>query len=747
MPPFHHHINTETSDCSKHHHSHHSFPITTTKEIEASTTFINTTITLLSQQCLRRYCHPSYAGRHHNHEPAEGLVLLERYPANTCYVWLAALLLTMVAPGGGDQPTTAHYYTQPAVKVEHPHARLTTAVDVESGLSSRVPKHVIPQPHITRASFRWTVLRLLVRSLALPPVLLAMLWTLLDHFGAFRLLPPSFLEQFRQYPVALLAPVSCAALFSSAVSVSVSVGVSPELIKVHGYPVEVHEVITDDGFIIEIHRIPHGRRHPTATHSHTYRSHIPHALYRPSLHVSQGYLNAGRAQSHLSNHVDEGVTRVTNGSHDAYRWSRSRDPKVVLLFPGVFSSSADFVLNEPDQALGFILADGGYDVWLGNYRGNFYARRHTHLTTSDPEFWDHTWNELARYDLPAMLRHVRAVSGAQRVSYIGFSLGTSVFFAMFSYHPEISSWVPAKPPNTSSSSLKHSSLINFSFTPRISAPFAALLPKVRSMVALAPVAYIYHMPVPLGLISPFAGLIERVLERADLLELFPLMPERSAPLKAALCGPTSLTQPLCILNIHFQNGFNQVYLDKEYLPVLLAHYPAGAGYKVFMHLLQLHASRKFRAYDYGPERNYREYGQTSPPDFSLAKVQVPVALFWSENDALASPLVRFGKVSVGAGGVSDYCLTLTLKKPYKVTLTASLPPYLPSLRIFGANINQPTFLSFSPSQDVAQTASELPQVALNRRINLDYNHLDFMWAEDAGERVYRPALAFLDAFY
>ncbi|XP_045132235.1 lipase 3-like [Portunus trituberculatus] len=447
------------------------------------------------------------------------------------YTWLAALLLTVVAPGGGDQPTTAHHYGQPAVKVEHPHARLTT----------------------------------------------------------------------------------------------------PELVKVHGYPVEVHEVITDDGFIIEIHRIPHGRRHPTVTHSHVYRSHEPHTLYRPS----QGYFNAGRATSPLSNYVDDGGPRVTNGSRGGYQW-RSRDPKVVLLFPGVFSSSADFVLNEPDQALGFILADGGYDVWLGNYRGNFYARRHKHLTTSDPEFWDHTWNELARYDLPAMLRHVRAVSGAQRVSYIGFSLGTSVFFAMFSYHPEISSWV-------------------------------------RSMVALAPVAYIYHMPVPLGLISPFAGFIERVLERADLLELFPLVPERDAPLNAVLCGPNSLTQPLCILNIHFQNGFNQVYLDQEYLPVLLAHYSV--------------CLYKFRAYNYGPERNYREYGQASPPDFSLAKVQVPVALFWSENDALASPL------------------------------------------------------------DVAQTASELPQVALNRRINLDYNHLDFMWAEDAGERVYRPALAFLDAFY
>ncbi|MPC75711.1 hypothetical protein E2C01_070104 [Portunus trituberculatus] len=47
----------------------------------------------------------------------------------------------------------------------------------------------------------------------------------------------------------------------------------------------------------------------------------------------------------------------------------------------------------------------------------------------------------------------------------------------------------------------------FSFTP-IFVPSAALRPKVRSMVALAPVAYIYHMPVPLGLISPFAGFIE-----------------------------------------------------------------------------------------------------------------------------------------------------------------------------------------------------------------------------------------------
>ena len=65
--------------------------------------------------------------------------------------------------------------------------------------------------------------------------------------------------------------------------------------------------------------------------------------------------------------------------------------------------------------------------------------------------------------------------------------------------------------------------------------------------------------------------------------------------------------------------------------------------------------------------------------------------------------------------------------------------------------NYHTLLSFpspfSPFQDVAQTASELPQVALNHRVEADYNHLDFLWAENANEMVYRPALAFLDAFY
>ena len=42
------------------------------------------------------------------------------------------------------------------------------------------------------------------------------------------------------------------------------------------------------------------------------------------------------------------------------------------------------------QKTAFRLADAGYDVWLGNSRGNIYSRRHAWLETDDPQFWQYT---------------------------------------------------------------------------------------------------------------------------------------------------------------------------------------------------------------------------------------------------------------------------------------------------------------------------------------------------------------------
>ena len=40
------------------------------------------------------------------------------------------------------------------------------------------------------------------------------------------------------------------------------------------------------------------------------------------------------------------------------------------------------------EANAFILARAGYDVWMGNNRGNKFSNAHLTMTTEDKEYWD-----------------------------------------------------------------------------------------------------------------------------------------------------------------------------------------------------------------------------------------------------------------------------------------------------------------------------------------------------------------------
>ncbi|XP_071532930.1 LOW QUALITY PROTEIN: lipase lipl-4-like [Panulirus ornatus] len=437
---------------------------------------------------------------------------------------------------------------------------------------------------------------------------------------------------------------------------------TPQLIAARGYPAETHHVITEDGYILEVHRIPHGRTAPpsattttttttTATSEPSDGSYIKQLRDRAKRLPPHSPSADGEGSRQRAGQAEEDVNFITTGGKTSNRNSSGGGPhagpasskgrssstserRVAFILHGFLSSSADFVMNDPDQAIGFLLADAGYDVWIGNNRGNYYGRQHVHLSPNQTQFWEYSWNEMASKDLPAMLSYVRRVTGAQNVSYIGHSMGTSLFFAMLDYHPHINSWI-------------------------------------RVMAAMAPSAYIYHKHAPIGMLSPYFNKIEKELRDQGIMEILRPTPATTKKM-STLCGPKSIFNALCIF-IHFIiAGPNANYIDREYLPVIVAHTPAGTGLRVFTHLMQLHASHKFQAFDYGEERNLVEYGRSSPPAFSLSSVTVPVGLFWSENDWIVHPR-----------------------------------PLL---------------------QDVRQTASELAWVALNHRVQLrDFNHLDFLW--------------------
>jgi lysosomal acid lipase/cholesteryl ester hydrolase len=75
------------------------------------------------------------------------------------------------------------------------------------------------------------------------------------------------------------------------------------------------------------------------------------------------------------------------------------------------------------------------------------------------------------------------------------------------------------------------------------------------------------------------------------------------------------------------------------MPIILNHTPAGTSTKTIIHYGQEIKSGQFQQYDYGTTGNIKMYNQTTPPTYDLSKIQVPIGIFWSENDWLANPIV------------------------------------------------------------------------------------------------------------
>ena len=80
---------------------------------------------------------------------------------------------------------------------------------------------------------------------------------------------------------------------------------------------------------------------------------------------------------------------------------------------GLSDKADTWIKHYPEVAPAFVLAREGYDVWLGNNRGTDPSYKHLEYDpiNDGEKFWNFSWQELGRYDLPAFIEKVLYITG------------------------------------------------------------------------------------------------------------------------------------------------------------------------------------------------------------------------------------------------------------------------------------------------------------------------------------------------
>jgi lysosomal acid lipase/cholesteryl ester hydrolase len=255
-------------------------------------------------------------------------------------------------------------------------------------------------------------------------------------------------------------------------------------------------------------------------------------------------------------------------------------------------------LTDAERSIPFVLCELGFDVWLGNNRGNKYSKKSIHHDPNTAKFWNYSIDDFAWHDIPDSIQYILDLTKEQSLSYIGFSQGTAQAFAALSIHPQLNE-------------------------------------RINVFIALAPAMS------PAGLSAP---LVDGLMKASPTL-LF-LVFGRKSILSSAAAWQSILYPPVfsAVISTSLRWLFNwhSVNITQTQKHAAYAHLYSFASVKSVVHWFQIMRNGKFQMYDDDVQRvmvvrgSARPSGVTSyaPARFPTRNIVTPIVLLYGDCDSL-----------------------------------------------------------------------------------------------------------------
>ncbi|XP_006147759.1 lipase member M [Tupaia chinensis] len=207
------------------------------------------------------------------------------------------------------------------------------------------------------------------------------------------------------------------------------------------------------------------------------------------------------------------------------------------------------------------------------------------------------YDEMARFDLPAVINFILQKTGQEKIYYVGYSQGTTMGFIAFSTMPELAQ-------------------------------------KIKMYFALAPIATVKYAKSP-G--TKFLLLPDMMIKGLFGKKEFLYQTRFFRQLFIYLCGQVILDQ-ICSNIMLLLGGFNTNNMNMSRANVYVAHNPSGTSVQNILHWSQAVNSGELRAFDWGSEaKNLEKGNQPTPIKYKVRDMTVPTAMWSGGQDWLSNP--------------------------------------------------------------------------------------------------------------